>query len=1047
MKRKSILSVLRGGAATFLSIAALTGLGLGLATTWRSTVDTALGTSSYVIESEGETYKSTYKTGEEIMNALKNFAVKEGQEGTVIMKNDNNALPLTKNSTVALFGLSSYQPYMSSAGNSDAVDLEGALTEAGYTIDPTVKGIYDKIFSVTHTVEGWGGSREEPLHSPNTSAGDYTEYQIYEIDPARFETEFEAGENWENDVQASVGIVTFMRPGGEGTTYKPGSALDTEGNPTGKNPLALSDDELAVVDKTKETCDKVVVLLNTSCTIEVDPLVSGEHAVDAIAYVGIPNDYQFKGVVDVLGGEVNSTGRLADTYAASSTSSPGMQNFGGAYYTDYELVSDFNDTRWPGEEIGNQISGSFGGSATYSGGYYIVEAEGIYTGYNYYETRYYDSIMNPSFNANSAKGVTQGTATWQYNEEVNYTFGEGLSYIPYTQKITNVEVEDRVDGNITATIEVSNLSDDQDGLLTAQLYVQTPYTAYDRENFVEKSAIQFLNSKKVNVKAGEKETIEISIPTKYMASYDYTNAKTYIMDGGNYYFTAANGAHEAVNNVIKARDNTKDVDGDGTNVQIWANVNENQTDTRTYSHSETGEEITNVADNADLNYYLPDTVTYLSRSDWDKTYPVNYCEEDITLADSPKKDEWLKELRNQQYTVKTDDPLENIYGVVGTTFSATEIDETQINNINDPYWDRLVAAIPAEEAVGAVAHGGSRSDTLTNINNPIVVQNDGPMGFNRKPLSNNNLEDKENDPYWVDPETEAGQFRTNVNSQTLLGSSFNPDLAREWGRLLGNSGLWLREYQIWGGGLNYHRTPYNGRNTEYLSEDPMLTNVLGRELVAGCTEFGVICGPKHIGFNDQEHDRSGICVYMNEQKMRETDLRGFQGSVEEGKALGLMVAFNRVGAINASHHVGIFKNIVREEWGFKGLISTDMMNNKYYFNPEGCIKATITQMADFAGDNSHLNLGDNGNDATWTYLNPKVIENDQELVEDARQCLKYQLYAFANSAVLNIKTSYVMPWWEGTLIGVCTASAIIGGLTALGYVALTTFGLFKKEDK
>ncbi len=1038
MKRKTILNALRGGAAVFLSIATLCGLGLGVATTWRSTVDSALGTSSYSVTSEDEKYVSTYSDAEDLMNDLKDFAVQQGQEGTVIMKNDNDALPLSTSNELAVYGLSSYSPYMSAAGNSDQVDLIEAFEDAGYSINSTLSYIYTDLIDV----------------SPNKSAGDYTNYQIREIDPDDFSTDYGADSNWEDSISStSVAIITFMRPGGEGTTYKPGSATDMDGNETGKNPLALSDEELAVVAKAKETSDKVVVLLNTSCTIEVDPLLSGDYEVDAIAYIGIPNDYQFHGIVDVLGGEVNSTGRLADTYAADSTSSPAMENFGGAYYSDYEVVSDFNDERWPGVDIGNGIAGSFGGSATYSGGYYIVEAEGIYTGYNYYETRYYDSIMNPSYNADSSAGVTQGTSTWQYEEEVNFTFGSGLSYIPYTQTITNVDVEDSVDGEVTATIEVKNESTTEDGLFTVQLYVSQPYTQYDIDNLVEKSAIMFLNSTKVEVEAGATEEVEISIPTKYLASYDYTTAKTYVMDGGTYYFTAANGAHEAVNNVIKAKDSTVTVvdrDGessDGNNVATWYNGNEENPDVTTYKYSESGEEITNAVDNVDLNYYLEDFVTYLSRSDWEDTYPINYCEDvTIALADSPKYDEWLKELRNQQYTIQTNDPVENIYGIPGTTFSADEIDETILNNIDDPYWERLVQAIPAEEAVGAIAHGGSQCDTLTNINNPIVVQNDGPNGFNSKRLSNNNYDNPEEDRYYVDPDTEAGQFRTCVNSQTLMGSSFSPELARQWGKLLGNSGLWLREYHIWAGGLNYHRSPYNGRNTEYLSEDPMLTNVLGRELVLGTNEFGILNGPKHIGFNDQEHDRSGICVYMNEQKFRQTDLRGFQGAVEEGNANGLMTAFNRVGAVNASHSTGMIQTIIRGEWGFKGLISTDMMNNAYYFNPESSIMASITQMADFAGNNSHVNLGTGGVDATWSYISPEVVYQDNTLVEAARQALKYQLYVMANSAVLNVQTTYTMPYWEAALIATCATTAVIGGLAAVGYFVISAFSLFKKEE-
>lgn len=1021
---KKLLPLWRGLAAIMLSLVLLFSIGYTIADTWRSQVDAAFGTSSYVTDTSNMKYTSTYQTGEEMMEAAKAFAIREGEEGTVIMKNENDALPLASGATVALFGGAAYQPYMSAAGNEDQFDLVGALEDSGFTVDSTMKSIYDTLLS-----------REDNKYDPNTRAGDYTDFQIKEANPSVYTTDGGASANWQERVTADVALVVFSRPGGEGTTYKPGSALDTEGNATGKNPLDLSDDEIAVVDAAKETCEKVIVLLNTSCTIEVGELKEGEHAVDGIVYIGIPNDYQFKGIVNVLAGTVNATGALADTYATSSTSSPAMMNFGGGYYSDYEIVSDFEDTRWPGVEIGNETAGSFGGTATYSGGFYIVEAEGIYTGYNYYETRYYDSIANPDSNASSSAGATQG-ATWDYDAEVSYTFGHGLSYIPYTQRITSINVEDRQGGYITATVAVTNQGE-QDGLFLAQLYVQQPYTEYDKDNLVEKSAIMFLNSAKVEVAAGATEEVTISIPTKYLASYDYTSAKTYILDGGDYYFTAAAGAHEAVNNILAEQG--YDVSADGA-VLTWNNGSESDPDLTTFAVSDSGTAITNVADNADLNYYLPGTVTYLSRSDWEGTYPINYnTDVEISISDSPKRDEWLAELRNQQHTVATDDPVDNVNGIAGPTFA--DIGYEQQININDPFWDELVAAISVDNAVGAVAHGGSQSDTLDNINNPVVGQNDGPNGFNRTRLSSNNGEEGE-DPYYVDPESEAGQFYVAINSQTLLGSSFNPELALEWGRILGNTGLWTGKYQIWGGGLNYHRSPYNGRNTEYLSEDPMLTNVLGAALIQGSNEFGIINGPKHIGFNDQEYDRSGICVYMNEQKLRETDLRGFQGAVEEGGAIALMVAFNRIGAINASHHVGVFMGIVRGEWNFQGLISTDMMNNKYYFNPESCIMAGITQMADFAGNNSTLG-GAGGQDATWTYLSVESVSQDAELVEMARQCMKWQLYAFANSAVLNISTTFVMPSWEKAIIAGISVTAVLSAAAIVLWVIAEFKG--KKE--
>lgn len=1030
---KKLLPLWRGLAAIMLSLVLLFSIGYTIADTWRGQVDAAFGTSSYVTDTSNMKYKSTYQTGEEMMEAAKAFAVREGEEGTVLMKNENNALPLAEGATVALFGGAAYSPYMSAAGNEDAVKLESALTNAGFKIDSTMKGIYDTLLAFE------GGK-----YTPNTRAGDYTDFQIKEANPSVYTTDGGASAGWQDEVTADVALVVFSRPGGEGTTYKPGSAVDTEGNATGKDPLDLSDDEIAVVDAAKETCDTVIVLLNTSCTIEIGELKAGEHAVDGIVYIGIPNDYQFTGIVNVLAGKANATGALSDTYATSSVSSPAMMNFGGGYYADYELVSDFEDTRWPGEEIGNEVGGSFGGTATYSGGFYIVEAEGIYTGYNYYETRYYDSIANSSFNADSAKGSTQGGG-WDYDKEVSYTFGHGLSYIPYTQRITAISVEDKVGGYITATVEVTN-EGEEDGYFLAQLYVQQPYTEYDRDNLVEKSAVMFLNSKKAEVGANETVEVEITVPSKYLASYDYTNAKTYILDEGDYLFTAANGAHEAVNNFLAAQgfDTADGMDANGEgDVVTWTL---NSFDDTTFATAN-GHEVTNVADNADMNYWLPGTVTYLSRADWEGTYPVNYnyeadgetINQDIDLNKSSKKDEWIAEIRGMQYTIdNTGAEVSNVDGAdLGYKFNSADIPAGAYEDINHEYWDNLVAQISVNEALGAVIHGGGQSDTLTYVDNPVVGQNEGVNGIKGTPSADNpNVEEDE------------VNYHYNVNSQTLMGSSFNPDLAYEWGVLQGDAGIWLQKYAVWGTGLTLRRTPYNGRNYEYISEDPMLTNRIGYGILKGTADMGLVCGPKHIGFNDQEHNRSGIAVYMNEQKFRQTDLRGFEGGLCEGGGLAVMVAFNRIGATNASHHVGMLKNILREEWGFTGVISTDLAGNAKYFNAEAMIMATVTQRAEFGGNNSYLSESNNHSegDSTYTYISVDSTKNDAVLVNQAREDLKYQLYTFANSQVVNVRTREVTPPWESALNGIIIATGILSGAAVILWLA-SSFINDKKEVK
>lgn len=1023
MKAKKFTPAMRGLAALMTCLMVLSIVGTGVANTYRGALDDTLGTESYVTinDDSAARFKTDYATIEDMAAAARDIAIREGEEGTVVMKNDNGVLPLKANANVALFGLAAYNVYGPKGGNADAASLADALAGAGLNVNETLKDYYLTNIINMHTemrANRWTG-KEVPTtvydHMYVSAPGDWTTYQIAEVPPAEFET-LGVPANWKEAIaKDSIGICVFARGAGEGNTYKPGSALNYAGEATGEDPLKLSADELAVVEAAKATCSKVIVLLNTGNNMMIaDIAEGGSHEVDGICYIGCPNDYQTIGIANVLTGKVNATGALASAFVRDHQSIPAVQNVGGDYFADYEIVCRNDDPRYPGKEIGNIGTGSFGGADTYNGGMYIVEAEGIYVGYKYYETRYFDAVMGQG-NANSAAGATQGSA-WNYSDEMLYTFGHGLSYLDYTQTIKSVTVDRSVNGNITAVVEVKNNSN-QDGKFLTQLYVQQPYTDYDRTNLVEKSAVMFLNSAKVDVAAGKSKEVTITIPTKYLASYDANNAKTYILDAGDYYFTAAAGAHEAVNNILAAQGKTTadGMDAAGKNAVVSWKLDALDNTTFAIANNTT---VTNVADDADLNYWLPGTVTYLTRQDWN-TFPINYNKLNLKIADSPKKDQWIAEMRGETYTIS--DTGAAAEAVPGPKFTASEIGAEQLNNINDPYWDKLVHAITIDEAVGAVIHGGSRSDTLTNIDNPVVIQNEGPTGISAG---------------YTDEAT-GKTYKFNVNSQTLLGCSFNPELAYQWGLVEGNSCLWVERYDLWGSGLTLNRTPYNGRNYEYISEDPMLTNVIGREVIQGCSDKGIINGPKHMGFNDQEHNRAGISAYMTEQKFRETDLRGFEGALSDAFGMGVMIAFNRIGATNASHHVGMIQKIVRGEWGFKGLISTDMMNNYLYFNAESMVMAGITQVADFAADNSHINLGEGGVDAVWPHISLETVSKDSNLVEQARENLKYQLYIFANSAILNISTQRVNTWWDTALTVTTYASSILAVLFFLAWVVLT----------
>lgn len=1022
MKVKKLKPIFRGIAATSAALLTLSTVGYGIAkselaigwvdgyfnvdrTIYKDWVEDVPGYTipgslegySYL---KGKNYEKDYDSADAYFNALKSHLIKQGEEGFALLKNDENngskALPLNKSaagSKVALFGWSSYNLPSGHTGvvanNSDKITLKAAFDSIdGITVNDTVLSEH---FTGKMTGPsrggGWGGGPTTPW--------DGYEYTIPEVAP-----EDEVINSWNIDKSSTTGIVTLGRGGGEGNNYKVDAATN------GEDPLALSEAELKLVQLAKEKCAKVVVLIVSANAMELGPLVEegGQYEVDAIGFCGIPNAYQYQGIANVLAGKVNATGGLTDTYVYDNSYTPASINMGEQQYSDLNTIS-----------AGGDLLGRTG-NISYLANNYIVEAEGVYVGYKYYETRYYDSIVNASYNAKSTAGSSTGKA-WDYSDEVVFTFGQSLSYIPYTQEILDVKVDLSEKGKTTASVRVTN-NGTEDGYFLAQLYVNRPYTQYDIDNKVEKSAVDFLNSKKVSVKAGKSETIQISVPTRYLASWDSSalnGAGTYVLDQGEYLFTAAAGAHAAVNNILAEQGHKTDGTTTINRVAVWDELE--SFDDKTFSVSN-GVEVRNQMENADINYFLgEDTVTYLSRSDWEGTFPKNYTnytndsgiapENKFTIEGAEKQAEWIRELQNAQYKVTpTEDSSKwvNVEGVKpaglaeGQTVWQWIMDVAQTNpkafsDINSDEWQVVAAALNLGTAISSIGESGGSSRVFEEIGNPGSRQSESVAGYSQK------------------LKLADGTTRSlAVASNTLLGASFNPDLAYEWGVLEGEGGLWLSEQgaydsfktnagTVWGAGLNQHRHAYNGRNSEYMSEDPMLTNRIGEAQLRGAVSKGSICGPKHMGFNDQELNRQGVACYMTEQKVRETDTRCYEGAlrVDEGNGTGVMMSFARIGATNVTNSVGYIKNIMRGEWGFTGIISTDMGQANYH-EVGAMVMATCNEYAGFGSGTIYTNVTeDTGTFAKASYITLGNARKDPAFAAQARQTALYLLYTIAHS--------------------------------------------------
>ena len=990
---------------------------------YRTDIDKFLGTksSAMVTDSTDEdlyTYKSDYSSTTELLDSIEDLGERMSEEGTVLLKNENNALPLSKDETqkLSLLGFSSYYPIQggdmgsslteNEGTDADTVDFVEALAAKGFSINEDLQNLYKSLESEFKTEVNMWGNIVEYYHitAPATDG-------VFASKEPSQETMDSVDSQWKESMDDyNVMLVTIGRSSTENGTYLPGvDGVDASQDLNQTDPLGLSDDERdlinAAVEAKESNGGKVIVMLNNANAMEIDEIKNND-GVDAILEVGLPGGYGFYGVADILSGEANPSGHLTDTYAVTNANSPAAQNFG-----NYEWINADPTVNINAEE---------------------VEAEGIYTGYKYYETRYADTVLGQG-NADATVGSSTGKA-WDYDNEVSYPFGYGLSYTTFEQTLKSVDV-DLENRTVTAEVEVKNTGDVA-GKDVVQLYTSVPYTDYDIENKVEKSAVQLLDYEKTDmIEPGESQTVTITADAQDMASWDSTcdneagTTGNWILDNGTYYFTVGNGAHEAVNNVLAAQD--QKVDGNKDNVQTWEL---GDFDSSSFAVTLNGTPVENQLQDADLNNWMEDTVTYLSRNDWEGTWPETY--KDLTATD-----EMISTMADDYSDIEANgDPSSVTFGADnGMTLANLK----GVDDITDERWDDLMDQITLEECLIRTGLGGTSTKTIESITSPEAIQNDGPNGFNSYPLGQYaNSDDSTGDPCVIAEDDPNRDYKMGVMAvETVIGQTFSKQLAEEWGKVIGNYSLWANTAIWWGVGTNLHRTPYNARNHEYFSEDAVLTAGQGAAIIEAGHEYGVLIAPKHLAFNDTEINRTGIAEFMTEQAARENELRGVQSCIEDANALAVMTAYNRVGCVTSNAHTGLLLNILHKEWGFKGLMSEDFIQDPAY---------TKIHMAVHNGVTMTCNTGDNtmaAVEAVWPYWSVENASQSEELLTDLKQAMLYQNYALANSNAMDgMSTSThiekLNTWYDNLITGLRIGFGVLTVLCAAMYL----LGLKKKEQ-
>ena len=890
-----------------------------------------------------EYFKSDYSSLEEVKTAGQKLAAKVEESGLVLLKNDGNALPLKmSNPKVSLFGdgarAFNYTPSLS-GGSVDITqykNLRQSLEAEGCQVNGALWDYY-----AAHNVGG----------RTNSVSGLVKTYRINETPWSNIKTANEATFSEYGD----AAIVVLTRDSGEGFD------LTTKGSDgRGGSYLGLSQEESDLLKgltslKKENVFSRIVVLLNSSCPIELHFLDEADIDVDSILWIGNAGGFGLEAVAKALVGKVNPSGKLSDTYVKDAFSSPAMTSWA---YSDSGVFAQ-----------------EYSGSSTFElasvSKYYGVYVEGIYVGYRYYETRYADKVA-----------ASPKVGDFHYDNVVAYPFGHGLSYTDF--QYSNFQVaENPAEKCFVVGLTVRN-NGSVPGREVVQVYGQKPYQL----GGLEKSAIELMGFAKTPL-LGPNETANVSIKVgkEQFKSYDNLNAKTFVLDAGDYYLSVGKNAHDALNNILGAQ-------GRGVGDPSFASLafHQNERDASTYSKSKhTGKTITNQLDDVDINFYSgrgENSVVYVSRADWEGTFPKSK----VVLS---VNQQMAKDLQSHKEIAEEEGMKEIVY--------ASGEQNRLINLRGAPFdselWDKLLNQMTYEEQSLLLTNGAFGTSTIDSIGLMETKASDGPNFIT------------------------STQTNVSLSSEGIWASSFDEELLGEIGDYLAEDARINKKDTLYAPGINIHRTPFIGRSHEYFSEDPFLSAVSAMNQIRAMEKKGVIPTTKHFAFNDEDSARNGICIWLNEQAAREIYLLPFEYAMgkEYANGHGCMSSFNRAGCLWVGASNALQNTIARGEWGFEGYYVTDMAasNGKLYMTLDDGI---------MAGTDLFLSSG------SKTELKP--YKGSLTFKNKVREATHRLLYVIANySCAMNGVTADsvivpITPWWDNLLVGLSIGSASLLALSA-----------------
>lgn len=914
-------------------------------------MDTLFGSQRPIYSDE---VTSVYPT-QEATNKAEAFAnaqevnLKLAEEGFVLLKNENAALPMNKGARISVFSKNSVNLSYGGSGSggfdtSNNKNLYESLNDAGFVTNPTLKNFYES-------------SQSGPVRTANSSDldnGDNQKIATAETPQSKYT---DAVRNSYADY-SDAALVVITRIGGEGFDL-PRYQGDSEGAVSpDSHYLELDQNEIDLLTAvTDGTFKRVVVVFNTPSSFEATFLKDSAYAafadkIDAAVWIGFTGSNGITALGEILNGDVNPSGRLVDTWAADFTKNPSFVNFGTG------CLPDTTDK--------------------YDGGmYYSVDyEEGIYVGYRYYETR----------------GETDGE-NW-YNANVVYPFGYGLSYTTFDWTVGDASASEiELGTTITVPVTVKNTGSVA-GKEVVQLYASAPYTLGGIEK-AHKVLVGFAKTKLLQ--PGESETVTVSFDPYSAASYDYRDANSngfsgYELEAGEYTLYVSRNAHESEKAIV---------------LNLAADV---QIGTDPTTDSEVVNRYTDSENFLDSDWQLD---AMLSRADWEGTWPTPQ-----TAQQHAGTDRLYEEIRSEEHNNPTDFDSEEYpwFGEEPTLTlrdllpSAEAEGYEPVVSYDDERWEELMMGCDEEEMIALINNGAYHTLAMESVGLPATIHGDGPSGFT----------------CFMSKEQVNGTCQ--YVSEPVMASTWNINLMNELGEAIGEEGTigdkaTGQPYSsIYAPGVNIHRSPFGGRCSEYFSEDPFISGMMGAAEVQGIQSRGVLPTVKHFVANEQETHRSigGDLSWLSEQALREIYLKPFEYTVKLGETRGIMTSFNRIGTRWTGGDYRLLTEILRNEWGFNGLVICDFNTIPQYMIP---------RMMFYAGGSLDLATQQS---AMWTDCDTSDAGDAIVLM----RAVKDVMYALVNSNAMNAEViGYNPPIWQEylhwinigafTLVGVWLVLAIV----------------------